>query len=200
MLSDILFMISTVITMTIFCTEYFFLEALTVEFQAFGSFTITAKLFFSLTFHLIVLFIYGWQDAGIWSFTSLRKWWRGISDGILDREALIDSFFEWFAKGLRVDWVLCFEDLSISLWVLSWALVLDLWWYESLIRAGAVEHFSEIVIFDDAPFGFMFDGLYKGLIRDELNMIVLLNEEFLEQIGAIDGALFFNFGWLSDFG
>lgn len=40
----------------------------------------------------------------------------------------------------------------------------------------------------------MLDGLYEGLIGYQLYMIVLLNEEFLEQIVPIDGALFFYFG------
>lgn len=42
MLGDILFMISAVVAMTTLGTEYFFLEALAVEFQTFGAFAITA--------------------------------------------------------------------------------------------------------------------------------------------------------------
>ena len=148
MFSHILFMVSAVVTMAILSTKYFFLEAFTVKFETFRPFTITAKFLFILTFHFIVLFVDRWQKACIWTLTSFRErgWW--VSDCILYWETLINSFFEWFAKRFRIEWILCFIDLSISLRVFSGTLVLHLWGDKTLIRAGTVKNFSEIVFLE----------------------------------------------------
>ena len=69
-----------------------------------------------------------------------------------------------------------------------------------LIGAGTVKDFSEIIFLEQVLFGLIIHRLDKRLFRDELNVLIFLNEEFLEQIAPIDRALFFDFGCLSDFG
>ena len=197
MFSCILLTISTVITVTILITEDFLLEAFTIQFQTFRPFTITPNL--TLTFHpIIFLLVHWWQETSITTLTALWKWLGWVTDCILYWEALVNTFLEWFTEGFGVEGVLCFEYLTVSLWVLSGTLVLHLGRDETLVWAWAVENFTEILYFYELLWTTV-DWLHKDLIRYKFYILILMNEEFLEEILSINGTLFFYFDWLSDF-
>ena len=152
MLSYILLMISTIITVAMLVTEYFLLETFTIQFETFWSFAITTN--FSLCDHVVLLLVHRWwEKTGITSFTTLRKGWRTVANGVLDWEAFVDTFFEGFSEGFWVDGVFCIDGLSITLRIFPGALVFHLWGYESLIGAGAIEYFCEIIGLKEALFG-----------------------------------------------
>lgn len=130
-LSYILTMISTVMAITMLVTKYFFLKALTIEFQTFWSFAITS--YFFLFHHLLLLFIERRQNICIASLTFLRKGWWGVPDGILYRKTLIISFFKRFSERLWIKRILCLEYVTISLRILPGTLIFNLRRNKSLI-------------------------------------------------------------------
>ena len=191
MFGYVLFMISTVITVAMLVTEDFLLKTFTIQFEAFGSFTITSELLFAN--HIIFLFIHGrWQKTGITAFTTLRKRRWGVPNGIFHWEALVDSFLKRFPEGLGVDRILRVNGLPIFLRILPRTLVLHFGGTKPFIGAGAVEYFSEIIGFEETLFGLIADGFDKWLLGHELSVLVFLDEELLEQVLPVNWTLVFN--------
>lgn len=200
MFSDILFVVAAIVAMTVLVAEDFLLETLAIQLETFGPFAIAAQ--FPFASH-IILFSVDWrrQKAGIASFTAFGKRWWGIPDGVvLDWKTLVDSFLERFSEWLWIEWVLCVNGLSLLFGILPGAFVLHFRGDQSLVGAGAVKYFTEIIGFKQALFGPIGHGLHYGLLGQQLSVFVFMYEELIEEILPVNRTLFFNVCCFSDFG
>jgi hypothetical protein len=82
--------------------------------------------------------------------------------------------------------------MSISLWILSGALIFHLRGDESFVGAGAVQYLLKVLGLGETLMILPAFDLGAGLLGNHLHMLNFLYEEFLEEILFLDGTLLLN--------
>lgn len=178
MFSNILTMISAIMTITVLITEYFFLKAFTVQLQTLWSFAVAS--YFFLSNHYVFLLSINWRkNVGITSFTALGKRRGRVSYRVLYWKALIISLFERFPERLWIQRILCLYYRAISFWILSRTLISHLWRNQTFVGTGTVEHFAKVFFFEQMLVGFVLCQS-KCFLRDDFNILDLLNGKLLK--------------------